>query len=263
MVNGIPEPAAGQPVAVAALVRTSTLDLQDPVASYRRQLRAMTGWLPAGWYITAVYADVESGATALDHRSQSQSWRVLTDAGLRRDGGMADLLAEAMAPDPCFSVVAVEEVERASRDFYDSITLERRLAEQGIPLLATDEPPDITGLSPTMILVRRIKQGVAEWYRIALKDKTRKGHEQHALDGYNNGRVPFGYLPDRIPHAVPAKAALGLSRTRLKTDPTPRHGSRRCSTGGSWNGCRPRRSRCGWRPPGSPPRTGTAGRITR
>jgi len=208
----------GQPVAVAALVRTSTLDLQDPVASYGRQIRTMKAWLPPGWYLAKVYADVESGATDLDSRSQTGSHTVLTDAGLRRDGGMADLLAEAMSPDPCFSVVVVEEIERASRDFYDSVTLERRLEQQGIPLLAADEPADISGLSPTMVLVRRIKQGVAEWYRISLKDKTRKGLEQHAIGGWNNGRVPFGYLPDRVPHAVPAKAAAGMTRTRLKTD---------------------------------------------
>src|SRR6185437_6019411 len=133
-------PGTGQPVAVAALVRTSTLDLQDPVASYGRQLRTMKAWLPPGWYLARVYADVESGATDLDNRSQTESWTVLTGAGLRRDGGMADLLAEAMSPDPCFSVVVVEEIERASRDFYDSVTLERRLEAQGIPLLAADEP---------------------------------------------------------------------------------------------------------------------------
>ena len=220
MGKAVPNRAVGgQPVAVAALVRTSTLELQDPVASYRRQLRTMQGWLPPGWYIAAVYADVESGGTDLDHRSQTGSWRVLSDAGLQRDGGMADLLAEAAAPDPAFSVVVVEDIERASRDFYDSVTLERRLADQGIPLLATDEPADITGLNATTVLVRRIKQGVAEWYRIQLKAKTRKGLEEHAIAGYNNGRVPWGYTADRIAHPVPVRAAAGSTRTRLAVDP--------------------------------------------
>ena len=141
------------------------------------------------------------------------------DLRLRRDGGMADLLAEAMAPDPCFSVVVVEEIERASRDFHDSVVLERRLSEQGIPLLATDEPPDVTGLSPTMILVRRIKQGVAEWYRVSLKAKTRKGLEEHAIAGWNTGTVPYGYKPDRVIHSVPVKAQQGRTRTRLAVDP--------------------------------------------
>jgi hypothetical protein len=223
----------------------------------------MKAWLPPGWYLARVYADVESGATDLDSRSQTDSHTVLTDAGLRRDGGMADLLAEAMSPDPCFSVVVVEEIERASRDFYDSVTLERRLEQQGIPLLAADEPADISGLSPTMVLVRRIKQGVAEWYRISLKDKTRKGLEQHAIGGWNNGKAPYGYLPDRVPHAVPAKAAAGMTRTRLTTDPETGRGSPRCSTGGSWKTCRPGRSRCAWKPPAHRRRTARLVRLHR
>ena len=214
-----PTPVATQPVAVAALTRTSTLDLQNPVASARRQLRAISDWLPAGWYLAAVYSDVESGATDLDGRSQGEAWRILTDAGLPRDGGMANLLEEAASPTPAFSVVVVEDIERASRDFYDSVKLERRLGQQGIPLLATDEPADITGLNATTVLVRRVKQGVAEWYRIQLKAKTRKGLEQHAIDGYNNGRVPYGYVADRIAHPVPVKAGQGRIRTRLAADP--------------------------------------------
>jgi Recombinase/Recombinase zinc beta ribbon domain len=63
-----------------------------------------------------------------------------------------------------------------------------------------------------------VKQGVAEWYRIQLKAKTRKGLEQHAIDGYNNGRVPFGYTADRIAHPVPTKAGQGRVRTRLAAD---------------------------------------------
>jgi hypothetical protein len=56
-------------------------------------------WLPPGWFIAAVYSDVESG-TDLDKRSQGDGWKVLTAAGLPRDGGMADLLAEAASPAP-------------------------------------------------------------------------------------------------------------------------------------------------------------------
>ena len=53
----------------------------------------------------------------------------------------------------------VEDIERASRDFYNSVRLERELSDQGIPLFATDESADITGVSLTTILVRRVKQG--------------------------------------------------------------------------------------------------------
>jgi hypothetical protein len=37
-----------EPVPVAILARTSTLVLQDPLASLRRQIRSCAGWLPPG-----------------------------------------------------------------------------------------------------------------------------------------------------------------------------------------------------------------------
>jgi hypothetical protein len=97
---GGPAVSPAAPVGVAALIRTSTLDLQDPVASYRRQLRSIQAWLPHGWYIAAVFADVESGGIDIENRSQTGSWHVLTAPGLQRDGGIADMLAEAASPEP-------------------------------------------------------------------------------------------------------------------------------------------------------------------
>jgi hypothetical protein len=58
-----------EPVPVAFLGRTSTLELQDPRASLRRQVRASQEWLPAGWFISAYYWDVESGGLDLERRS--------------------------------------------------------------------------------------------------------------------------------------------------------------------------------------------------
>ena len=92
--------APAEPVPVAVYCRTSTLGLQDPVASVRRQLRSCQDWLPAGWFIAAVFSDVESGGTDLDRRGHGDGWRILTDAGLPRDGGIADLLTEAASPSP-------------------------------------------------------------------------------------------------------------------------------------------------------------------
>ena len=64
-----------------------------------------------------------------------------------------------------------------------------------------------------------MKQGVAEWFRLQLKEKTWKGLVEHALDGWNIGPAPYGYLADRIPHPVPAKASQGRTKTRLALDP--------------------------------------------
>ena len=84
-----------EPVPVAFVGRTSTLNLQDPRASLNRQLRAARDWLPPGWFIAAVYWDIESGGIDLEQRSQGEAYKEFTAAGLPRDGGMADLLREA------------------------------------------------------------------------------------------------------------------------------------------------------------------------
>jgi hypothetical protein len=73
------EPAA--PVPVAVLARTSTLYLQDPLASLQRQYRSCEEWLPEGWYVAGFYWDVESGAIDIEDRSQTASHEQFTAAG--------------------------------------------------------------------------------------------------------------------------------------------------------------------------------------
>jgi len=211
--------APAEPVPVAFLGRTSTLEMQDPRASLRRQLRSSQQWLPQGWFIAAVYWDVESGGLDLEARSQGEAYRQFTAAGIPRDGGMADLLAEAASPVPKFAAVICEDIERSGRDTFNALKLEKKLSRNGIPLFATDEPAHIDGVNATTVLVRRMKQGVAEWFRIQLKEKTWKGLVEHSLDGWNIGTPPYGYAADRIPHPVPVKASQGRTKTRLALDP--------------------------------------------
>jgi hypothetical protein len=84
--------------------------------------------------------DIESGGLDLEHRSQGDGWQQFTDAGLPRDGGMADLLREAASPAPKFAAVVCEDIERSGRDMFNALKLEKELSRQGIPLFATDEP---------------------------------------------------------------------------------------------------------------------------
>ena len=209
----------GEPVPVAFVGRTSTLELQDPVASLRRQVRSSTAALPPGWFIAAWYWDIESGGIDLESRSQGEAYRKFAAAGIPRDGGMADLLAEAASPVPRFAAVICEDIERSGRDTFNALKLEKKLARQGIPVFATDEPIVINGVNATTVLVRRVKQGVAEWFRLQLKEKTWKGLVEHALDGWNIGPAAYGYQPDRLPHPVPVKASQGRFKTRLALDP--------------------------------------------
>jgi DNA invertase Pin-like site-specific DNA recombinase len=209
----------GEPVPVAFLGRTSTLEMQDPVASLRRQIRAARAWLPPGWFIASWYWDIESGGLDLEARGHGTAWRAFSDAGLPRDGGLADLLAEAASPAPKFAVAVCEEISRSGRDVFNALKLEKKLSRSGIPLFATDEPAVIEGVNSTTVLVRRMKQGVAEWLRLQIKENTWKGLVEHALDGWNIGPAPYGYLADRQPHPVPVKASQGRTKTRLALDP--------------------------------------------
>ena len=204
---------------VAFVGRTSTLALQDPRASLRRQLRSAREWLPPDWFLAAVYWDIESGGIDLEARSQGEACKHFTDSGLPRDGGMADLLTEACSPTPRFAAVVCEDIERSGRDMFNALKLEKELSRQGIPLFATDEPADIEGVNATTVLVRRVKQGVAEWFRLQLKEKIWKGLIEHSLDGWNIGTPPYGYTAERTPHPVPCKAAQGRTKARLILDP--------------------------------------------
>ncbi|MBO0807637.1 MAG: recombinase family protein, partial [Actinobacteria bacterium] len=205
-------------VPVAFLGRTSTLVVQDPAASLRRQLRRSQEKLPPGWFIAAHYWDIESGGLDLEARGHGGAHPEL-GIGLPRDGGISDLLAAAASGNPGFAAVVVEDIERSGRDTFNALKLEHKLAKAQIPLFATDEPIQVDGTSPTMILVRRVKQGVAEWYRLQIKEKAWAGLREHSLDGWNIGTPPYGYQAEKVPHPVPAKRAEGRTKTRLIPDP--------------------------------------------
>ena len=48
-------------------------------------------------------------------RAGDTAGRRAPDAGIPRDGGMADLLTEAASPSPRFAVVVCEDIERSAR----------------------------------------------------------------------------------------------------------------------------------------------------
>ena len=157
--GGAPIPGGpAEAVPVAFLGRTSTLEMQDPRASLRRQARAAQDALPPGFQIVAWYWDIESGALDLKDRSQGHAWEQFTDIGIPRDGGVADLLARACGPAPEFAVVVCEDIERAARDTLASLTLEKELARRGIPIFAADEPASLEGANPTTILVPDLRR---------------------------------------------------------------------------------------------------------
>ena len=82
---------------------------------------------------------------------------VVDGIGIPRDGGMADLLAEAGGPAPAFAAVVCEDINRSARDTFNALKLEKEPAAGGITLFATNEPVFLEGANAT-ILLRRMKQ---------------------------------------------------------------------------------------------------------
>ena len=206
-------------VAMAFVGRTSTANMQDPVQSLHKQMRRAEERLPQGFYIARWYWDIESGGTDLDERSRTGVWEQFAAAGIPRDGGMAQLRAAITSDRPPFAAVICENIERSGRDMYDALRLERELRKAGIPVFATDEPIDAQTPEASTILVRRMKQGMAEFFRYNLKAQMWEGLKQYAIAGYNTGPVPYGYLADRSVHPNPMKASMGATRARLVPDP--------------------------------------------
>ena len=207
------------PVPLAFVGRTSTSTVQNPAESLSRQIRRARERLPEGFYIARYYWDVESGGTDLDARSRFDVWQEFADAGIPRDGGMADLRAAAASDNPPFSAVICENIERSGRDNFDALKLEKELRERGMVVFATDEPIDVQAGEGSVILVRRMKQGVAEYFRYQLKAQMWEGLKQYVIGGWNTGKTPYGYQAERSIHPNPIKANMGATRARLIPDP--------------------------------------------
>jgi hypothetical protein len=119
-------------VPMAFVGRTSTTAAQDPVQSLYKQMRRAEERLPAGFYISRWYWDIESGGTDLDLRSRTDVWEKFAAAGIPRDGGMAQLRAAIAADRPPFAAVICENIERSGRDMFDALRLERELRRAGL-----------------------------------------------------------------------------------------------------------------------------------
>jgi site-specific DNA recombinase len=211
--------AGAAPVGVAFLGRTSTSTMQDPVVSLLRQYRAAGERLPGGFCLVRCYWDIESGGIELDARSQAGLWRQFADAGIPRDGGMADLRAAIASGDRPFSAVICEDINRAGRDMLDSLRLEKELRAAGVLIFATSEPIDAQAPAASTMLVRRMRMAESEYFRYNLKTMMWEGLKQYAISGHNTGPCPYGYAEDRTPHPNPMKASMGATRARLVPDP--------------------------------------------
>jgi DNA invertase Pin-like site-specific DNA recombinase len=217
----VAQPAGTGLVPVAFVGRTSTSTLQDPVESLAKQVRLAQERLPDGFFLARWYWDVESGGIELDSRSQTDIWRQFADAGIPRDGGMAELRAAVASGQRPVSAVICENISRSGRDMLDSLRLEKELRTAGVMIFATNEPIDARAPQASTMLVRRMHQAEAEYFRYNLKTQMWEGLKQYAISGHNTGPCPYGYAEDRTPHPNPMKASMGATRARLV--PHPEH----------------------------------------
>ncbi len=187
--------------------------------SLLRQYRAAGERLPDGFCLVQCYWDIESGGIELDARSQAGLWRQFADAGIPRDGGMADLRAAITSGERPFSAVICEDINRAGRDMLDSLRLEKELRAAGVLIFATSEPIDAQAPQASTMLVRRMRMAESEYFRYNLKTMMWEGLKQYAISGHNTGPCPYGYTEDRAPHPNPMKASMGATRARLIPDP--------------------------------------------
>lgn len=205
---------------MAWLGRTSTFDRQDSTLSLPRQLRACQQALPEGAVITTHFYDVESPRTALADRGRGAAHEQM-EIPVPRDGGIGALLREAGQPERRFDAVICESIDRIARRARVATEFEYRLEQAGVVLWAADEPirgagQNRRGRSATEVLIRRVKQGVAEWYVTELLEKSWAGFETHTEQGYNVGKPCYGYRARRVPHPVPARRAKGMKKTLLR-----------------------------------------------
>jgi len=228
-IGRLPASAGGRAESVPGVVRaafagrTSTYDQQDPTLSLPRQLRASQAVQPPDAVIVAHFYDIESGRRDLADRGHGHAHEQF-QIPIPRDGGIADLLAEAERPGRRFDVVICESIDRIARRTYIATEIEHRLEQAGVRLIAADEPVVLPGSgrkakTATQVLTRRVKQGVAEWYVLEILEKSWGGFEMHTEAGFNIGMPCYGYQARRVPHPVPAKRAKGIRKTRLEPHP--------------------------------------------
>ncbi|GAA1370174.1 recombinase family protein [Catellatospora chokoriensis] len=209
-----------QQVRVRHVYRVSTQDLQNLYASAMRQHRRSMARHTPNMIFDGAYIDFESGRMEFDDRGQSTfDHPDLAKLPFTRLGGLPEMLTDAQAKHKPFDMIICEGADRLARFTYYGTRIEYMLEKAGVELVAADEPQDKFARKATVVLGRRMKQAMAEVQALQIMELAWDGCVGHTQSGYNIGRAPYGYLPQREPHPAPARASMGATRTRLIEDP--------------------------------------------
>ena len=103
--------------------------------------------------------------------------------------------------------IVTEDMSRISRDFADSAQIFKQLQFRQVPLLGVADGIDTSSKHAKLSFT--VKSLVADIYLDDLRDKTLRGLEGRALDGFATGNVAFGF------HTVPTTEP-GVTGNRIE-----------------------------------------------
>ena len=110
-----------------------------------------------------------------------------------------------------FEAVIVYELDRFSRNRYDSAIYKAKLKKNGVRVMSAEERITNNPDDPTSIIMESLLEGMAEYYSAELAQKVLRGMEQNALESRGTGgTLPLGYrmTPDHHFEVDPVNAAV-------------------------------------------------------
>lgn len=138
--------------------------------------------------------------------------RIYTDRALsaRTDQRPGFLEMVADSEKGLFKYVIVYQLDRFSRNRYDSAVYKHRLGQHGVKVLSAME--NITD-DPSGILLESLIEGVAEYYSAELSQKVKRGMTENILERkWAGSHVPLGYALDAAHHLVTVEPAAQTVR---------------------------------------------------
>ena len=182
---------------------------------------------PPGWFIAAITGTSSPAAWTWSTAARATPGSRSPAPDLPRDGGMADLLAEAASPAPRFAAVVCEDIERSGRDMFNALKLEKELSRAGHPAVRHRRARRHRGRQ------RHHRPGPAgqagRGGMVPAADRRRrsgKGCVEHSLDGWNIGTRALRLRRRPDPAPGPGQGRPGPHQDPADPRPGPRPGRR-------------------------------------
>jgi site-specific DNA recombinase len=141
-------------------------------------------------------------------KDEAKSGKALDRAGIQE---ALDYISRGAA-----NMLVVCKLDRATRELFDALGLDRELKRHGASLYCIEERIDTS--DPKPIAAFQMHAMMAQWYRDNLAFETAKGKKARALAGLPNGDPEYGYrrptaadLPDSTGDAEALRGRRGLA----------------------------------------------------